>query len=199
MCPAAARRLGLSDFEGRLLLNCAVTLRQRGQLDRALALSRQGQALSASAPADAAELPIDALVLARDEAETGHCSRALDGLEPVQAGSRRRGTDFWAQACQQVLARLWLDLGQHARAAPLLRGDTAGLPAWLCADWRLLQLELARLLGQPAPAGVLNEALALAAADAQRGPALPARSQRWRLGGEVATRWRRWHRLWSSP
>ena len=42
----AARRLGLRDSEGRLLLNCSVTLRQSGQFDRALALSRQGQSLS---------------------------------------------------------------------------------------------------------------------------------------------------------
>ncbi len=176
---AAARHLGLRDAEGRLLLNCSVTLRQSGQLDRALVLSRQGQALSASASRDAAELPIDALVLARDEAETGHYGRALQVLEPVLAELEKRGTAFWAQACRLVLVRLWLDLGQPARAVPLLRDEAGELPAWLRADRCLLQLELASALDQPAPPGALERVLVLAAADAQRGPMLCVRALRW--------------------
>jgi hypothetical protein len=77
-----------------------------------------------------------------------------------------------------VLVRLWLDLGQYARAVPLLRDEPDHLPAWLRADRRLLQLELARALGQPALAGMLDEALTLAAADPQRGPALQVRALR---------------------
>ena len=174
----AARRLGLRDSEGRLLLNCSVTLRQSGQLDRALALSRQGQALSAAETQDAAELPIDALVLARDESETGHYSTALNALERVLGEFEQRGTAFWGQACRMVLVRLWLDLGQYARAVPLLRDEPDELPVWLRADRRLLQLELARALEQPAPPGLLDEALALAAADPQRGPGLRMRAMR---------------------
>ena len=174
----AARRQGMRDAEGRLLLNCSIALRQSGQLDRALLLSRQGQALSAAEMDAASELPIDALVMARDEAETGHYSAALAALEPVLAAFELRGTAFWVQACRMVLVRLWLDLGQYARAVPLLREEAADLPAWLRADRRLLQLELARALHQPAPASLLDEACALAALDAQRGPSLSVRALR---------------------
>jgi tetratricopeptide (TPR) repeat protein len=174
----AARRLGLRDAEGRLLLNCSVALRQSGQFDRALALSRQGQALSAAEIDDAADLPIDRLVLARDEAEAGLYSPALPALERVLDEFERRNAAFWAQACRMVLVRLWLDLGQYARAVPLLRDEPDDLPAWLRADRRLLQLEQARALEQPAMAGVLDEAHALAATDLQRGPGLQVRALR---------------------
>jgi len=181
----AARRIGMRDAEGRLLLNCSVTLRQSGQLDRALVLSRQGQAMSAAATRNAAELPIDALVLARDESETGHYAPALAALESVLAEFEQRGTAFWCQACRMVLVRLWLDLGQYARAVPLLHGEPGEMPAWLRADRRLLQLELARALEQPAPAGALAEALALALADPQRGPGLRVRALRFLPAAEV--------------
>ena len=182
---AASRRLGLRDAEGRLLLNCAVALRQGGQFDRALQLSRQGQAMSASG-ADHAAPPIDRLVLARDEAEAGHYGRALPVLEDLLLDFEGRGAGFWVQATRLVLARLWLDLGQQARAVPLLHPTRTGLPtdgpadlpAWLHADRHLLRLELALALDQPAPAGVLDEALALAATDAQRGPLLRVRALR---------------------
>ncbi len=184
----AARRLGLRDAEGRLLLNCSIALRQSGQLDRALTLSRQGQALSGAEMHDAAELPIDALVLARDEAETGHYSTALASLERVLVVFEQRGTAFWVQACRMVLVRLWLDLGQVARAVPLLRNEAAELPAWLRADSRLLQLELARALHQPASTDLLNEAWALAAQDTQRGPSLKVRTLRSWPPDQVAER-----------
>jgi DNA-binding SARP family transcriptional activator len=174
----AARRLDLRDSEGRLLLNCSVALRQSGQFDRALALSRQGQLLSSAESGDAAALPIDRLVLARDEAEAGLYSSALPALESVVAEFEHRQARFWHQAGRMVLVRLWLDLGQYARAVPLLRDEPDELPAWLRADRRLLQLELARALGKPAPAGVLDEVLALAAADPQRGPGLQVRTLR---------------------
>jgi len=174
----ASRRLGLRDAEGRLLLNCSVSLRQSGQFDRALALSRQGQALSAAETHDAAELPIDALVLARDESETGHYASALSTLERVLTEFQNRGTAFWVQACRMVLARLWLDLGQFARAVPLLRDEDDDVPAWLRGDRRLLQSDLARALQQPAPNGAVDDALALAIADPQRGPGMQVRALR---------------------
>jgi len=185
---SAARGQGMQDAEGRLLLNCSVALRQSGQLDRALLLSRQGQALSAAKMSMASELPIDALVMARDEAETGHYSAALAVLEPVLAAFELRGTAFWVQACRMVLARLWLDLGQYARAVPLLREETADLPPWLRADRRLLQLDLARALHQSPPANALDEAWALAALDPQRGPSLCVRVLRAWPPDEVQAR-----------
>jgi DNA-binding SARP family transcriptional activator len=175
---AAARRLGLRDAEGRLLLNCAVVLRQGGQFDRALAMSRQGRALSAPDTEDPGALPIDRLVLARDEAEAGLYATALPALEAVLAEFERRSLGFWAQAARMVLARLWLDLGQYARATPLLRDDADDLPAWLRADRRLLRLELARALEQPAPPVLLAQALELAGRDATRATVLRVRALR---------------------
>lgn len=183
---AASRRLGLRDAEGRLLLNRSVTLRQSGQIDQALACSRDGQALSVAGAADPAERPVDRLVLARDEAEAGLYGPALRALERVLAEFERRGTAFWAQACRMVLVRLWLDLGQFARAVPLLRDEADDLPAWLRADRHLLQLDLARALGQPAAAGTLEQALSLAVTDAQRGPSLQVRALRSLPPFEVA-------------
>lgn len=135
--------------------------------------------MSAAETSAAAELPIDALVLARDEAETGHYASALPALESVLLEFQQRGTAFWCQACRMVLVRLWLDLGQYARAVPLLRDEPAEMPVWLRADRHLLQLDLARALEQPAPAGALAEALALAQADPQRGPVLRVRALRF--------------------
>ena len=73
---------------------------------------------------------------------------------------------------------MWLDLGQFARAVPLLGDEDAELPAWLRADRRLLRLDLARELHQPAPTGLLDEALALASTDPVRGPLLQVRALR---------------------
>lgn len=174
----AARRLGLRDAEGRLLLNCSVSLRQSGQFDRALALSRQGQAMSAAQMDDAAELPIDRLILARDEAEAGVYGAALPALEKVLLVFERRDAAFWAQACRMVLVRLWLDLGQYARAVPLLRDEPADMPAWLRADRLLLQRELTIAMRQPLSDSTAADVLALVAADEFRGPAMQVRALR---------------------
>jgi len=175
---AAARRTGSRDAEGRLLMNCAVTLRQNGQFDRALGMAREGHALSLPDTNDATALPIGRLVLARDMSEAGQYTLALPELDGALAEFARRRAGFWVQATHLVLARMWLDLGQFARAAPLLGDDDAELPAWLRADRRLLRLDLARELHQPAPTGLLDEALALASTDPVRGPLLQVRALR---------------------
>ncbi len=175
---AAARQTGHPDYEGRLMMNCAVTLRQGGQLDRAVALSRQGRALSLGDPGDASHLLIANLVLARDDCETGGYAAALSALEDTLPQFVATDTHFWAQACRLVLVQLWQHLGQPARAVPLLRDEPQGLPAWLRADRLLLRLDLAQVLRQPAPAGSLQAALALADSDAQRGLGLRVRALR---------------------
>jgi DNA-binding SARP family transcriptional activator len=175
---AAARRMGRADAEGRLMMNCAVTLRQGGQFDRALALSRAGRALSAGDPEGTSHQLIASLVVARDEAECGCYATALAALEAIGPQFETTGATFWAQACRMVLAALWLQLGQPARVAALLRDEPGGLPAWLRADRLLLKLELAQLLQQPPPVGALEEALNLADSDAQRGLALRVRALR---------------------
>ncbi len=175
---AAARRAGLRDAEGRLLLNCAVTLRQGGQFDRAVALATEGRALSGTDLGGGQGAPIDRLVVARDEAETGRFASALAALEDLLPLFARSGAGFWQQATRMVLVRLWLDLGQPGRAVPLLRDPPDDLPPWLQADRLLLQADLARLLQQPLPAGAVQAALALAASDPARGPLLRVRALR---------------------
>jgi DNA-binding SARP family transcriptional activator len=173
---AAARRIGSPDAEGRLMMNCAVTLRQGGQFDRALALSRQGRALSAGDPGDSSHQLIADLVVARDEAEAGCFASALATLEVTLTGFEGAGATFWSQACRMVMVPLWLHLGQPARAVPLLRDEPGGLPAWLRADRLLLQLDLARTLQQAPPAGALQAAQDLADTDPQRRLGLQVRA-----------------------
>lgn len=173
---AAARRTGRADAEGRLMMNAAVTLRQGGWLDRALALSREGRALSDADPSDATHQRIASLVVARDEAETGCFGPALAALEATLPAFEATGAVFWAQACRLVLVPLWLNLGQPARAVPLLQPEPEGLPAWLQADRLLLQLELARALRQPLPALALQRVGPLAEADPHRKLALRVRA-----------------------
>lgn len=185
---AAARRADLPDSEARLLLNCAVTLRQSGRLDRALATGRRGRALSAEDTQDVTHQLIAALVVARDEAETAHYDSALAALEAIEPRFVAVGTPFWIQACRMVLAQLWLHLGQPARAMPLLRQDLDDVADWLRADRRLLQHELALMLHQhPGPAGPA-EALALVAADSARAPAMQVRALRGLPPDEVLAR-----------
>ena len=117
-------------------------------------------------------------MVARDEAETGRFASALAALEDLLPLFTRSGAGFWLQATRLVLVRLWLDLGQPARAVPLLRDAPPDLPPWLQADRLLLQADLARLLQQPVPAAAVQAALALAASDTARGPLLRVRALR---------------------
>jgi DNA-binding SARP family transcriptional activator len=186
---AAARRTGRADAEGRLMMNAAVTLRQGGQLDRARVLSREGRALSDGDAADASHQLIASLVVARDEAETGCYGPALAALEATLPAFQATGAAFWAQACRMVLVPLWLQLGQPARAVPLLQDEPEGLPAWLQADRLLLRLELARAMNQPASSPAQASALQrigqLAASDPQRGPGLQVRALAHRPADEA--------------
>jgi DNA-binding SARP family transcriptional activator len=182
---AAARQAGLRDSEGRLVMNCAVTLRQSGQFDRALALAQQGRALSADESDDVTHRLIAQLVVARDEAETGRYESALAALERILPKFEASGADFWAQASRMVLAQLWMHVGQFARAVPLLRDEPEGMPAWLRADRLLLQRELALATRQPLSDAVRADALALVQSDGFRGPAMRVRALRGLPAREV--------------
>ena len=175
---AAARRLELPDAEGRLMMNCAVTLRMAGRFGRALELARAGHAQSAPDTADATHVAIARLVIARDECALGCYAIALAALEEIVPQFDAAGLAFWAQAARMVLATLWMHLGQPARATPLLRHDATQVPAWLQADRLLLRLDLAQLLRQRTPTGVLDAGLTLAAQDPQRQAWLRVRSLR---------------------
>ena len=171
-----ARRAGLADGEGQLLLNYAVALRRNGLFDRALEAARQGRALSSGDTADATHVAIARLVVARDECETGFYRSALAALEEILPQFEAAGTPFWAQAVRMVLALLWLHLGQPARSVPLLRDERQDVPPWLQADRELLRLELAQALAQRAPTGALRSALTVAQGDANRGAWLRVRA-----------------------
>lgn len=170
---AAAGRANLPYARGMLVRNCAVTLRQSGRLDRALAMAREGQADSVQDSTDAAGLLIARLVLAREESEGGHYDSALQTLEVIAPKFDAAGTPFWAQAARMVLVQLWLHLGQPARAVALLRDEPEGVAPWLRADRALLQRELAAALGQPLPPP--GTALAWVADDRARLPVMRVR------------------------
>jgi tetratricopeptide (TPR) repeat protein len=184
---AAARQAGLRDSEGRLVMNCAVTLRQSGQLDRALLMAQQGRALSADESDDVTHRLIAQLIVARDEAETGRYESALNALERILPKFEASGAGFWAQACRMVLAQLWLHVGQFARAVPLLRDEPEAMPAWLRADRLLLQRELTMAMRQPMSDAIVADVLALMAADEFRGPAMQVRALRGATPAEVLT------------
>jgi len=175
---AAARRAGLADAEGRLMMNCAVTLRQSGRFDQALALAREGQARSAQDSNDATHRAIGRLVIARDEIDTGCYGPALASLEDVLAQFESTRAGFWSHATRMVLSNLWLVLGQPSRAVRLLDHDGPDVPPWLLADRQLLRLDLALATQQRPPPGALQLALAHAGSDAQRGPWLRVRALR---------------------
>jgi tetratricopeptide (TPR) repeat protein len=174
----AAREARECGGEGQLLLNCSIALRRSGQFDRGLAMAREGRAMLSATDADANAAVTARLVVARDEAGAGLFGRALPELEAVLAEYERRGAEFWVFAVKTVLARLWIDLGQFARAVPMLRDDAEALPAWLRADRGLLRLDLAQAMGQQAPAGLLQECLALAEQDDALGLLLRVRALR---------------------
>ncbi len=175
---AAARQAQLRDSEARLVMNCAVTLRQSGQFDRALAMAQQGRAMSADATEDVTHRLIAHLVIARDESEAGRYESALAALESILPKFEATGAAFWAQACRMVMVQLWLHVGQFARAVPLLRDEPEGMPAWLQVDRRLLQRELALAMQQPLDDADLPEVLARVEADAFRGQVMRVRSLR---------------------
>lgn len=181
----AARREGRPDPLGRLMVNCAVTLRQAGRLDQALALSREGSALVEAEGGGGSNAWTAALVVSRNASEAGDFAAALPVLEDLLPRFEASGATFWAQACRLVLVQAWLHLGQPGRALPLLRDEPAGLPTWLQCDRRLLQLEVAQALRQPSNTGLLSQALELAATDAQRGTGLVIRALRHRGAHEV--------------
>lgn len=175
---AAARDAALPDAETRLVMNCAVTLRLSGQLDRAVELARQGRRRQETEAQDAAHVLIGRLVVARDESETGQYESALAALEDILPRFEATSAHFWAQATRMVMVRLWLDLGQPARAVPLLRDEPAELPAWLRVDRQLLQAETGLAQRQAPDASTVAATLALARTDAVRGPALQVRALR---------------------
>jgi DNA-binding SARP family transcriptional activator len=179
----AARQAQMRDSEARLVMNCAVTLRQSGQFDRALAMAQQGRAMSADPTEDVAHRLIAHLVVARDESEAGRYESALTALQTILPKFEATGAFFWAQACRMVLVQLWLHIGQFARAAPLLRDEPEGIPPWLQVDRRLLQRELALAMQQPLNDADLADILARVQEDAFRGPVMRVRS----LRGQPAT------------
>jgi DNA-binding SARP family transcriptional activator len=182
---AAARRARLPEAEGRLLLNCAVTLRNSGQFDRALTLAQQGRSMGSEDSDDSTHRLISRLIIARDESEAGRYESALVALEAILPGFESAGAAFWAQACRLVLVQLWLHLGQFARAVPLLRDEPAGMPGWLQVDRRLLQRELALAMRKAVDQTVLDEVLAPVVSDPFRSPAMRVRALRGLDSGAV--------------
>ena len=186
---AAARVAGSPDGEARLMMNCAVTLRESGQFDRALALAQQSRARYPSDDSDdAGHVLIGRLVIARDQAESGCFEPALATLTDILPCFESSGATFWAQAVRMVLVRLWLDLGQFARAVPLLTDEPVDIPPWLRADRHFLHRELmAATRGGPAIAS-LETTLALVHADERRGLSMRVRALRHLAADEVLAR-----------
>jgi DNA-binding SARP family transcriptional activator len=186
---AAARAGSLPEGEARLMMNCAITLRESGQFDRALALAQQSRARYSPADSDDnAGGMIGRLVVARDQAEGGCFEPALATLTDLLPRFEASGAAFWAQAVRMVLVRLWLDLGQYARAVPLLNDEPQDIPPWLRADRQLLQRELALATRGGPPIASLETTLALVEGDQRRRLSMQVRALRHLAPTEVLSR-----------
>ncbi|MBI5256871.1 MAG: AAA family ATPase, partial [Burkholderiales bacterium] len=165
---AAAERLGRRDAIGAAVLNQGVVLRTLGRLDQALACSRRGVTLKADDPVETTERTLARLMHARDQADTGHFAEALQAFDDIAPRLAAMGGGFWTVAARTAQAQMWLHLGQMARARQALADDDAATPVWMRAGRHLLRMEIAQWLQQPAPAGGVAQALALAQTDPAR-------------------------------
>lgn len=129
------------------LANHAGTLAQLGQVEKALALSRQAEQLRARlGPTDAVAALHSRMNEAVLCARLGCYAAALPALQEVVPAFQASGAAVWAAAAENHLANLWLALGQWARARALLAvpiepGHTGHLRRVV------LQARLARALG----------------------------------------------------
>ncbi len=83
--------------------------------------------------------------------DAGRCGEAIERLERSLAAFQADGNALWIANAGAHLATLWLQLGQAARAAGLLRqGDDQALPAFLAARRDALRARLEAAAGRPA-------------------------------------------------
>lgn len=159
-CQALAREAARPDWLWRSLSNAAAGLAKTGRVREACELSAQARQVAL------AGTEVGRLRLLQMQAphahrlrDIGHYDRALPLLEEVLAGFREQGSASDLTMAEQRLALLFMQLGQPARAVPLLATVREGVPPGVAMFHRVLQAELARLLGGDALAP-MREALA---------------------------------------
>lgn len=159
-CQALARECGRPDLLWRSLSNAAATLAKTGRVHEAVELSGQARQVAlASGEVGRLRLLQMQAPHAHRLRDIGHYDAALPLLEEVLAGFREQGSASDLTLAEQRLALLYLQLGQPARAVPLLAQERAGVPPGVAMFHRVLRAELARQLGQEALAP-MREALA---------------------------------------
>lgn len=160
-CRALAREAGRPDWLWRALSNAAATLAKTGRVREAVELSRQARqvALSTGEVGRVRLLQMQAPHAHRLR-DIGHYDEALPLLEEVLAGYREQASASDLTMAEQRLALLFMQLGQPARAVPLLANQRAGVPPGVAMFHQVLRAELARQLGQEALA-TMRAALAM--------------------------------------
>ena len=132
----------------QVLLNLAIGWRDSGQLDRAFATLEEASALLASLPEEAipySSLDLNFGIVLRD---LGRYREALDWFERAIARGRVH-VPGWVPLFLCHRARLWLALGQFARAQQDLDAAAVdGAPPLALASRALLHAQLLHLLGQ---------------------------------------------------
>jgi tetratricopeptide (TPR) repeat protein len=160
-CQRLARVLQRTDLLWRSLSNGAASLGKLGRMAEAVELSAQAWQLARTlGETGRVRLLQMQLPHAGRLRDVGRYAEALPLLEECLAGLRAEGSATDAALAEQRLAVLFLQLGQPARAVPLLAQDRERVPPGVRLFHRVLQAEVARLTGGDALAP-MREALAM--------------------------------------
>ncbi len=94
--------------------------------------------------------------------ETGRYAQAHAALDAAAAAFYRGSVVHWLVFAENLLAQLWLDLGQPARAMQALTQVPAGVPPFIVALRHLVQAQIARATGSPHEAALAQAQAVLA-------------------------------------
>jgi DNA-binding SARP family transcriptional activator/tetratricopeptide (TPR) repeat protein len=160
-CQALARASGRPDMVWRSLSNTAAGEAKLGRVREACVTSEQARriALSIGEVGRIRLLQMQAPHAHRLR-DVGRYAEALPLLEEALDGLRSGGSATDITMTEQRLALLFMQLGQPARAQPLLATERGGLPPGIVMYQRVLQAELATQLGGDGLA-TMRDALAL--------------------------------------
>jgi DNA-binding SARP family transcriptional activator len=158
---AVARRHGLPAKEGDVLSSLSVGYSMLDRPDNALELSRQAVAHSEVEQVGASRNAVFRYTLSRHLLDVGRYGEALAQLEAIRPLLHDGKVTFWSEAADVLLARLWIEIAQPARAVPLLRERAHDTHPMLRGHWLLRCMELGAMPGFPEPAALRAEAASM--------------------------------------
>jgi DNA-binding SARP family transcriptional activator len=166
---ALATEHGFTHERSILLGNLAVGYQGQGLALRALATAEQALLATPEVTSGRVQHWIRRFTLARQLVDVGRYGRALAELEVVCPLLHDQGLAFWTEAADILLARLWIAIGQPARAVPLLKANARLPNPVLRGQWLARVLELGAMPGLPGRDAALAESEALLPATTSAG------------------------------